>query len=320
MSNTAFTKVPFLSGLDQESHAKWLVALNEAARGFTVCDVGELTQAERHQASVAIVANPSASQLAVLPNLVWVQSLWAGVEKLVNQELAPSLKIVRLVDDRLSETMAEAALAWALYLHRDMPLYRQQQDQQQWQQWPVKLAHERSVAVLGMGALGKRVAQKLSDTGFVVRGWSKNAKSANELTVAHFSGENGLLEILKISEIVIILLPLTEDTSGLLNEQTLSYLPSGASIINFARGPIINDDALLEGLNAGQLAHAVLDVFATEPLPEHHSFWTHLNITVLPHIAAPTDQTSASKIVANNLVDYFENGAIPTSISKARGY
>ncbi len=320
MNNNEFIKVPFLSGLDQENYTRWLVALNETAKGFTICDVKELTTAERHEARVAVVANPSTSQLADLPNLVWVQSLWAGVETLVNQELAPSLQVVRLVDDRLSETMAEAALAWVLYLHRGMPKYRQQQDRRQWQQWPVKLAHERSVAVLGMGALGKRVARKLRETGFVVRGWSKNAKSVDELTMEHFYGEGGLREILSVSEIVIILLPLTEDTSGLLGRQKLSYLPSGASIINFARGPIIDDGALLDSLNSGQLAHAVLDVFATEPLPEHHAFWTHPGITVLPHIAAPTDKTSASKIVASNLTGYFENGTIPPVISKTRGY
>lgn len=313
-------RVPFISGLDSAEHEQWKAELNRASAPITLCNLSELSEQERKNVAVALVANPDPSELATLPNLVWVQSLWAGVEKLVSHTSALSIKLVRLVDQRLSETMAEAALAWTLYLHRDMPRYQKQQAQRQWRQHPVKLAKERSVAVLGMGALGKNTASKLSDAGFMVRGWSKNSKSDDALPFQCFSGEDGLQAVLQASEIVIVLLPLTRETSGLLNTQRLLHLPKGASIINFARGPIIDDEALLANLNSGQLGHAVLDVFATEPLPEDHPYWTHSGITVLPHIAAPTDKTSASKIVARNLADYFDNGIIPASISNTRGY
>jgi len=105
-----------------------------------------------------------------------------------------------------------------------------------------------------------------------------------------------------------------------MNAHNLSALPRGAKLINFARGPIIDDNALIDSLNSGQLSHAVLDVFATEPLLESHAFWAHPNITVLPHISAPTDLRSASKIVVRNLANYLDQGVVPEAVSRSRGY
>jgi len=320
MAKDTPVKVPLISDFDYTTQASWISALNQVAAGFEVCDLSELSKQARDGTQVAIVANPEPTQLAELPNLVWVQSLWAGVEKLMDESATSSFEVVRLVDDRLSETMAEAVLAWVYYLHRDMPLYHQQQAIREWRQWPVKPAKERSVGLLGFGALGRRGANKLSETGFTVRAWSRSAKQEDELKIEHFSGDDGLTEVLSQSEIVVILLPLTNQTEGLMNAHNLSALPRGAKLINFARGPIIDDNALIDSLNSGQLSHAVLDVFATEPLLESHAFWAHPNITVLPHISAPTDLRSASKIVVRNLANYLDQGVVPEAVSRSRGY
>jgi len=258
-----------------------------------VCRSDQLNDLERLQTKVAVVANPAPAEIRSMPNLVWVQSLWAGVEGLLHDGISDSLKVVRLVDDRLSETMAEAVLAWSFYLHRDMPLYRQQQDKTNWAQHPVKLCRERSIGVLGLGKLG---------------------------SFECLAGEQGLSQLLESSQILVVLLPLTTQTRGLLSAERLAMLSPGASLINFARGPIVDDQALLECLDSRHLNHAVLDVFDQEPLPITHPFWQHPDVTVLPHISAPTDKPSASRLVAGHLSDYFNEGRIPDAVDLSKGY
>jgi len=314
------TKVPLVSRLTRAEQDKWITTLNHAIVDVDICRLVELSEKERTQVKVAIVANPDPEELTTLPNLEWVQSVWAGVEKLVNDQLDQSLKVVRLVDPRLSETMAEAALAWTFYLHRDMPVYRQQQVEGEWVQHTVKLSSERKVGVMGLGKLGLSVAETLKDAGFLVSGWSRSRKSNDDFPFECFTGDDGLLGLLRQSEILIVLLPLTAKTQGLLNSEHLGLLPRGASIINFARGPIVDAQGLIEHLDSQHLAHAVLDVFDQEPLPVDSPFWAHPNITVLPHIAAPTHKSSASKLVARHIHDYIEHGLIPDTVDKSKGY
>lgn len=313
-------RVPLISSLSEHDQLEWIAALNQAIGSTVVCHLDQLTDQELLHSQVAIVANPDLEQIKTLPNLVWVQSLWAGVEKLFDAGLNESIKIVRLVDERLSDTMAEAALAWVLYLHRDMPVYRAQEQRSTWQQHPVKLAGERQVGILGLGKLGQRVAHTLTDVGFKVRGWNKASRFRSNPPYESLQGEQGLNDLLESSEILIVLLPLTDKTKGLLNSRRLSKLPSGACLINFARGPIVDEKALVEQLDSQHLKHAVLDVFDKEPLAKSHPFWQHPSVTVLPHIAAPTHKPSAAQLVAQHLSDYFEYGHIPDSVDKSRGY
>jgi len=118
----------------------------------------------------------------------------------------------------------------------------------------------------------------------------------------------------------VVLLPLTPETRGLLDEARLAHMKRGASLINFARGPIALEAALLDALSRGQLAHAVLDVFDAEPLPPAHPYWAHPDITVLPHISAPTHLGTASRLVAQNIAAFLAKGNIPPGVDLTRGY
>ncbi|MFS2117197.1 NAD(P)-dependent oxidoreductase, partial [Herbaspirillum frisingense] len=153
---------------------------------------------------------------------------------------------------------------------------------------------------------------------FPVAGWSRSPRQLDG--VETFSGMQGLTQLLSRSDILVCLLPLTHDTRGLLDAARLALLPPQAQLINFARGPIIDDGALRQALDAGQLKHAVLDVFATEPLPPASWQWTHPAVTVLPHCSAPTDAATASAIVAGNIRYYRESGVIPANVDLGRGY
>lgn len=310
--------VPLVTQLSSDEAAAWLAALRPVLPEYDIRMLDELTAEQRATVEVAIAANPDPTELATLPALKWVQSLWAGVERLVATTRDANFAIVRMTDPQLAQTMAEAVLAWTLYLHRDMPRYRTQQAARIWQQHPLPLPAARTVSILGLGHLGKLAAQRLLQQGFTVCGWSRSPTSLEGVNT--FSGPTGLTDMVQRSHILICLLPLTHKTQGLLNRETLALLPPGAALINFARGPIVETEALIAHLDSQHLSHAVLDVFDEEPLPPQSPLWSHPGITVLPHISAPTNKPTAADIVAQNLNQFFVAGEIPASVDRALGY
>lgn len=315
------TKIAFISQLPIDSQEKWLTQLSIALPNEQIVLLKNMSEADIKGCQMAIVANPRPEELAKLPQLIWVQSLWAGVENLVNELQQPSFKLCRLIDPQLSEIMSEAVLAWTLYLHRNMPAYAKQQKNKQWHQIEHLLPSERTIGVLGLGKLGEKSAIRLVDNGFKVKGWSLTPKViANVECYNGFDGESGLNEMISSVDILVCLLPLTNETKHLLNQELLAKLPNSAGIINFARGEIIHSEALIQALDNNQLSHAVLDVFDKEPLEASSPLWRNDNITVLPHISAPTHFKSASEIVANNIIAFREKGLIPPSVDFKKGY
>ena len=317
MSGTGLV-IPFVSRIGDADAAAWLQALAAALPGHRVAPLAQLDAAERQAARVAIVANPDPRDLRSLPNLQWVQSLWAGVERLLAEDPQAAYAIVRMTDPQLARTMAEAVLAWVLYLHRDMPRYRQQQAARHWQPHELPLPSQRRIGILGLGHLGREAARVLVGQGFSVHGWTRSPTQVHG--VQTFDGEAGLALALQRSDIVVVLLPLTAATRGLLDAQALAELPHGASLINFARGPIVDEAALLDRLSSGALAHVVLDVFEHEPLPAGSPLWAHPAVTVLPHISAPTNRSTASLIAADHIHRYLASGAVPPAVDRSRGY
>lgn len=310
--------LPFVAAPDYAYTDAWIAALQQAMPEERICDIASLGEAERARCQVAIVANPDPAALQLLPNLQWVHSVWAGVERLLHQRGDAPWQIVRLIDPQLSDTMAEAVLAWTLYLHRNMPAYASLQRQRAWRQLPHVRAQQRVVSLLGLGALGHAAADRLRAAGFQVCGWSR-ARRAME-GVQCFSGAAGLASMLAQTDILVCLLPLTPATAGLLDARALGWLKHGASLINFARGAIVAEQALQDALATGRVGHAVLDVFSVEPLPQEAWQWGHPGVTVLPHCSAPTDKETASSIVARNIRAFRADGSLPATVDAQRGY
>lgn len=230
-------------------------------------------------------------------NLKAVLSLWAGVETAVNN---PTLTVpfTRMVSDGLSEGMVEWCVGHLLRHHLGMDRDIGRNDAA-WDPVIPPLARARPVTVLGLGALGQAVAQALVALNFPVSGWSRSAKMIEG--VRCFSGNKGLGDALSDAQIVVLLLPMTPETEDILNSERLALLSKGAFLINPGRGPLIDDTALLEALESGQVAHATLDVFRTEPLPGDHPFWAHPKVTVTPHIASDTRADTAAEVIAENI-------------------
>ena len=311
--------IPFIAPSDFAQLDIWLQLLREAMPEADIVDFREIEQSRCADVSLAIVANPDPADVRRFANLRWVHSVWAGVERLVTDlaHFGVPIPIVRLVDPRLADTMAEAVLAWTLYLHRDMPAYARQQRAARWHQRPYVPAEARTVALLGLGALGEVAATRLLGAGFRVCGWSRSPKAI--AGVECHAGPD-LDVVLAQADIVVCLLPLTPQTTGLLDAARFSAMKPGTQLINFSRGAVIDDNALRTALDDGQLGHAVLDVFAVEPLPADAWHWAHPKVTVLPHISAPTDPQSAARIVAKNIGDWLATGVLPVTVDQGRGY
>ena len=245
-----------------------------------------------------------------------VLSLWAGVERIVgNTTLTQPL--ARMVDPYLTEGMVEWVVGHALRHHLGMDRHIVN-PAHVWDPTCPPLARQRPVAMLGLGALGLAATRALQALNFPVTGWSRAPKVIEGLTC--LSGEAGLKQALSNAAIVVTLLPRTPQTENLLNARTLAYLPKGAFILNPGRGPLIDDQALLAALDSGQVAHATLDVFRTEPLPQDHPFWTHPQITVTPHIAADTRPHSAARVLVENIRRSEAGAPLLHLVDRALGY
>ncbi len=310
--------LPFIAQIGRKEEARWIASLKAALPDEEIIPFEALSNAQRERAEVAIVANPDPAMVQACRNLRWVQSLWAGVERLALDLKGQDLTIMRLIDPELARTMAEAVLAWTLYLHRDMPRYAALQREKKWHEFPYILPSQRRIGLLGLGALGGLAATTLLQHGFAVSGWSRTQREISGIDC--FSGVDGLHQMLAATNILVCLLPLTPATRGLIDREVLAALPKEASLINFGRGPVINMPDLFAALDQGDLAHAVLDVFEVEPLPASSPLWNHPRITILPHISAATNMVTATRVAAANIRAYRQTGIVPRGIDPGLGY
>lgn len=266
-----------------------------------------------------LVWKPAPGIIKQFPNIKAILSLGAGIDGITcDPELPDDKPIVRLVDNSLSQGMTQFAVYWAIHFHRDLDKYRAFEQEKSWKQLPQVDAAHRRVGILGLGELGQSVGRALSGLQFDVAGWSRSEK--NIPGVISYHGADGLQAFLKETEILICLLPLTPHTSGIINADLIAQMPKGSVLINLARGGHLVDKDLLEALDSGHLAAAVLDVFHTEPLPPSHPFWDHPKVNVTPHIAALTFPHSGAHYVAQN-IQRIERGETPANlIDLDKGY
>lgn len=279
---------------------------------------------------VAVVANPPPGALQGLHGLRLVQSLWAGVDRLLADATLPrDVPIARMVDPMMTRAMAETAVWATLAVHRGFFTYARQQAEARWLQHAQRRVEEVPVLVLGQGQMGGAAARALAALGYPVSGWSSGAASradaqeaapAVQADIRRLYGWPALGPALAYAQVVVNLLPLTSRTRGLIDARFLAAMPRGAALLNLARGAHVVDDDLLEALDDGHIGHAVLDVFQAEPLSAQHRFWRHPRVTVLPHVAALTDLRSAAAVVAANLLRVARGEPARHLVHRARGY
>lgn len=271
----------------------------------------------------AVVWKQKPGTLAKLPNLKAIFSIGAGVDHVFADPGLPDVPIVRVVADNLSQHMSEYVLWRVLDHHRQGQLYRAQQTKKAWHEPPQRPAEDISVGIMGMGNLGRAAADVLKAVGFRINGWSRRPQEHAGVTT--FSGDSGLVPFLNATDILVVLLPLTETTKGIINYGLLKELRrrnglGGAVLINAGRGKLQRDADILRALDDGTLKEASLDVFEVEPLPKTSPLWNHPKVFVTPHAAATSDP---AHLVAPMLsqMDAFERGApLENVVDRNAGY
>jgi len=260
--------------------------------------------------------NSDVQDFSAFPRLRAVLSLWAGVEGIVGNTTL-RVPLTRMVDAGLREGMVEWVTGHVLRHHLGFDAHIHGQDGT-WRPDAPPLARNRTVAILGLGALGAACASTLARLNFNVTGWSRSPKSLPEIETYH--GPDGLDACLATAQIAVLLLPDTPATENTLNARTLALMPRGAVILNPGRGPLIDDSALLAALDTGQIGHATLDAFRVEPLPKGHPFWTHPRVTVTPHIASETRPQTASESIVRNIARAEAGQPLHHLVDRRLGY
>ncbi|UCP11586.1 glyoxylate/hydroxypyruvate reductase A [Pseudomonas sp. MM213] len=254
----------------------------------------------------------------VLPNLEVLFALSAGVDQLDLDRLPTTLPVVRLLDPSITRGMCEYASFAVLSLHRDMLRYRQQQMARCWQAHLLQPAAKRRVGVMGLGTQAQQILATLQTFGFALSGW---ARSEHRIAgVDCFAGVEQLPAFLGQCDIVLCVLPLTEQTKGILNRQLFQHLPKGAALVNMGRGGHLVEEDLLEALASGQLSAAVLDVLEQEPAAPDHPFWHHPQILLTPHIAAMTQPESAFSVLLENIRRHQRGESMLGQVDRERSY
>lgn len=252
------------------------------------------------------------------PNLKVIFSVGAGVDQLDLASVPKHINVVRMLDPGIAQGMSEYIAMHVLNIHRDTFSYINLNKTATWSQLPVLANNKRRVGILGLGNLGQAAAQTVLNLGFRVNGWSRSPKQAKG--VACFSGPEQLTDFLAQSDILVCLLPLTDQTRGLLNHAMLAQLPKGASVINVGRGEQLIAEDLIALINSQHLNYAVLDVFDVEPLADNHILWQHPKVLVTPHVAAITQNESAGQVLLKNVQRYLNGDPMVGTVDRTLGY
>lgn len=254
--------------------------------------------------------------LGTFPNLKLISSLGAGVDHILSDSAVPeSMPIVRIVDEKLTWSMTNYVIMGVLNFHRQIARYQADQKRKVWDmsnpEIPVK------VGVMGVGALGGDVLDKLNYMGFPVVGFGFTEK--NDFPHPYFS-KNQLQEFLNEINVLVCLLPLTPETESILNLEFFRKCKPGTYLINVARGKHLVEEDLIPALEKEFLSGALLDVYRTEPLPKVHPFWEEDRIQITPHIASVTNPNAASPQIIENLRRLKANQPLLNLVDRQKGY
>ncbi len=295
----------------------WIDALKNAGPGIEVISHEEIK--DKKKVKFALAWDHPKGIFKEYPNLKCISSMGAGVDHIMSDpEIPEQIKIVRIIDPLLSQDLAEFALALVMSHMRGFGKYFNNQHRKTWKKSMYMRIPDAKIGVMGTGAIGNHVALFLQSLGFSIVGWGKTPGKQAEYK--RFHGGDQLDEFLNNINILICLLPLTPETKGILNRNTMGKLINGAYLINLGRGLHVVDQDLIEMIDSGHLSGASLDVFENEPLPEDHPFWSHPAIQITPHVASLTAPNSVAPQIIENYHRAINGQQLLNIVDRNQGY
>jgi glyoxylate/hydroxypyruvate reductase len=307
-----------------------LVSKNLDLRGYfgaefaRIADRIEIVDHRRNRTDanirLAVAWHPPDDAFEHYPNLQAVCSIGAGVDNIVRcPSLRPDIDVVRIVDPAQAHMMS-GFVAWhVIGYQRRFAAYLEQQRSGVWRRLGQRHAQDVPVAILGYGEIGQKVAADLATLGFPVMVWSRTAKATSP-SIRGFHGPSGLAAMLGETEVLVNLLPLTDETRGILDTSLFGAMRRGGYLIQVGRGAHLVETDLLHALESGQLSGAALDVFGVEPLPATHPFWRHPNIVVTPHDACEVRLEAVADTLLATADAIAAGRRPPFAIDRDRGY
>ena len=296
----------------------------------------ELVRVPKRGVSVRIAATPSEAAGAVADaeilyawkfppqlyakasRLKWMQVMGAGVDWALVPELPPSVQVTR-APGVFGPWMAEYVLGWCSWVTQKMKTYRDAQRQRRWDDHvlPDRLSGK-TMTIVGLGDIGRDIARVARGLGMRVLGVSRRGRPVRE--AARVYPVTAMTRALREADFVVLLLPLTAETRGIIGPDALAVMKSTAWLINIARGAVVNESALLEALEQKRIAGAVLDVFDREPLPPSHPLWRVDNVVVTPHISGPSTPDAIAPVFNDNLARYLAGRPLRHVVDRQQGY
>jgi glyoxylate/hydroxypyruvate reductase A len=292
----------------------WVEALRRAISHAAV----EEWQPGAPQADYAVVWHPPQQFLDEQPRLKAIFNIGAGVDALLRLSLPPQALVVRIDDGGMAVQMAEFVCHALIRHFRELDCYEDDVRHGGWSFRKPRMRSDFPVGVMGLGVLGRRVAESIAQFEFPLRGWSRTPKTVPHMQC--FAGPESFDEFLAGTRMLVCLLPLTPETANIMNRSTLSRLLPDAYVVNVARGTHLVEEDLLALLDSGHLAGATLDVFRTEPLPENHPLWRHPKVTITPHVSARTLRDETVEQIAGKLRALERAEPIRGVVDRERGY
>jgi phosphoglycerate dehydrogenase-like enzyme len=255
--------------------------------------------------------------LASFPALAWVQSIWAGVEPLLD----PSLRrdyILTNARGVFGGLMSEYVFAYLLAHERKILHLHQLQQQRHWDNSNLGTLRGKTIGLLGVGSIGAEVARAAKFFGMNVRGYTRSSGTCPH--VDEFFHGDDLLKFANKLDYLVNILPNTPHTRKLINAKLLNALPAHAVFINVGRGAVVDEPALIDALSQNKLAAAVLDVFEQEPLPPDHPFWATPNLSMTFHTAAPSIPEDIAKLFIENYYLFHQDKPLKYQVNFDQGY
>jgi phosphoglycerate dehydrogenase-like enzyme len=268
----------------------------------TESEVGDFIE----KARILLTFSISDALIRKAVNLDWIQALGTGVDSILGLPSLPNGVLLTSTRGIHGPQMSELAMLLMLALTRRFPDTVRNQDKAVWDRWPGELLWQKKAGILGLGAVGEEIARKCKAFGMTVYGINRSKKPAD--AVDRLFGLDGLLTVAREVDYFIVVVPFTSETHGMVGAEVISAMKPGAFLLNLARGPVVDEKALIHALESGTLAGAALDVFDEEPLPKNHPFWQMKNVIVTPHVGGTSTSyvTQVLPIFQENLRRYLK--------------
>ena len=252
-----------------------------------------------------------------LPNLKWVQTTSAGIERLMDKSLRSDYALTN-AKEVFGESMSEYVFGYLLFHEKKILERISAQQSKHWQRQESGLLRDKTIGLLGVGSIGAHLASTAKHFAMNVRGFTRESESCEDVDAYYHHPD--ILKFVEGLDYLVTVLPRTEDTNKVVDANLLDALPSHAIFINVGRGNAVDEPALVNALNEDKIAAAVLDVFAEEPLPKDHPFWTTPKLLMTFHTSAISYPESITKLFIENYHRYIEGKPLKHQVDFERGY